>query len=75
MFAGLARRLGHAADAQFFAEKAAKLRAAYAPTFLNPATGVLAGWKSADGWLHDHEGLLVDNYYALLAVLDDAEAK
>ena len=35
-------------------EKAAKLRAAYAPTFLNPATGVLAGWKSADGQLHDY---------------------
>ncbi len=54
MFADLARRLARTVDAEFFAAKAAKLRAAYGPTFLNPSTGVLAGWKSADGQLHDY---------------------
>lgn len=50
----VAERLGIEADAAFFQTRAAKLRAAYVPTFLNPATGVLAGWKSADGQLHDY---------------------
>ena len=53
-FSDLARKLGHADDAKFFSEKATKLRAAYLPAFLNPSTGVLAGWKSADGKLHDY---------------------
>jgi hypothetical protein len=30
------------------------LRAAYLGAFFNPATGVLAGWRSADGQLHDY---------------------
>ena len=50
----LAHKLKHNEDAKWFAEKASKLRSAYVPTFLNPATGVLAGWKSADGQLHDY---------------------
>jgi hypothetical protein len=71
MFADLARRLGHADDAQFFAEKAAKLRAAYVPTFLNPATGVLAGWKSADGQLHDYWFTFVQGAAITCGPLDD----
>lgn len=84
MFAELARKLEHGSDAQFFAEKAARLRAAYASTFLNPATGVLAGWKSADGQLHDYwftfvQGIaitygLLDNHIAN-AVMDRLLAK
>ncbi|MGA2659742.1 MAG: hypothetical protein ABSH34_19720 [Verrucomicrobiota bacterium] len=74
MFADLARRLGQAADAQFFAEKAAKLRAAYAPTFLNPATGVLAGWKSADGQLHDYWFTFVQGAAITCGLLDDKTA-
>ena len=37
-----------------YAARAEKLRAAYYKTFYDPATGVLAGWKSADGKLHDY---------------------
>ena len=54
MMAEMARKLERGEDAEFFKARAAKLRAAYAPAFLNPATGVLAGWKSADGKLHDY---------------------
>jgi hypothetical protein len=54
LFVSLAQRLGHDEDAKFFNAKADKLRAAYLPTFLNPETGVLAGWHSADGSLHDY---------------------
>ena len=45
---------GHAGDAALFKSRAAKLKAIYTSTFYNPATGVLAGWKSADGQLHDY---------------------
>ena len=48
MFAGVPE------DAKFFAARADKLHSVYFDTFYNPATGVLAGWKSADGKLHDY---------------------
>ena len=50
----LAGRLGKADDAARWRAAADKLRAAYFKTFYNPATGVLAGWRSADGQLHDY---------------------
>jgi hypothetical protein len=52
--AKLADELGETNDAAFFRTSADKLRAAYVPAFLNPKTGVLAGWRSADGELHDY---------------------
>jgi hypothetical protein len=61
-------------DAEFFATKAAKLRTAYAPTFLNPATGVLAGWKSADGQLHDYWFTYVQGMAITFGLLDDQTA-
>ena len=74
MFAELARKLNHAEDARFFSEKAAKLRDAYAPTLLNPATGVLAGWKSADGQLHDYWFTYVQGMAITFGLLDDPTA-
>jgi len=41
-------------DAARYGAAAGRLRDAYFRTFFNPATGILAGWKSADGELHDH---------------------
>lgn len=49
-----ATKLQRAPEAAEFSAAAARLKAAYYPTFLNPTTGVLAGWKSADGQLHDY---------------------
>jgi hypothetical protein len=37
-----------------FSEAARCIREDFTATFYNPATGVLAGWKSADGQLHDY---------------------
>jgi len=54
LMAEVAGRLEREGDAEWFRAAATKLRAAYVPTFLNPATGVLAGWRSADGQLHDY---------------------
>jgi hypothetical protein len=45
---------GHSDDADRYRAAADKLRDVYVMTFFNPATGVLAGWKSADGQLHDY---------------------
>ena len=53
-FARLADELGHREDGTWAVEKAKKLRAAYVPAFLDPKTGVLAGWRSTDGQLHDY---------------------
>lgn len=52
--AEMAQRAGRGARSREYREKAERLRKAYVPAFYNPATGVLAGWKSADGKLHDY---------------------
>ena len=52
--ADLAKRVNQPEDAKLYAARAEKLRSVYFDTFYNPATGVLAGWKSTDGQLHDY---------------------
>ena len=56
----LSAKLGNTRDAARWREAADKLRAAYFKAFYNPATGVLAGWRSADGQLHDYYFLFVN---------------
>jgi hypothetical protein len=58
--AELARMNGRSDDASLYAQRASRLKAVYFDTFYNPATGVLAGWKSADGKLHDYYFLFVN---------------
>lgn len=74
-FAAIARRLGHPDDAGFFAGRAAKLRQAYLPAFLNPATGVLAGWRSADGQLHDYWFTFVSGVAISYGLVDGPDAR
>ncbi|MCU0982241.1 MAG: hypothetical protein MUF25_24055, partial [Pirellulaceae bacterium] len=52
--ADLEKKLGRNEPEARYTQLADKLKAAYAPTLLNPATGWLAWWKSADGELHDY---------------------
>lgn len=52
--ADLARTTNHADDAEQYSARAERLKSVYFETFYDPATGVLAGWKSADGQLHDY---------------------
>ncbi len=49
-----ARQANHPEDAQMYAARAEKLKSVYFQTFYDPRTGVLAGWKSADGSLHNY---------------------
>ncbi len=41
-------------EAKLYQSKADQLKNIYTKTFYNNATGILAGWKSADGKLHDY---------------------
>lgn len=50
----LANKAGHAADAVRYRAAAEKLRKSYYRRFFDPRTGVLGGWRSADGQLHDY---------------------
>ena len=50
---------------------AAKIKSVYFSTFYNPESGVLAGWKSADGQLHDYYFTFVNSIavsYDLLTI-------
>jgi hypothetical protein len=58
--AQLARLAGHPQDVSRYSDRAAKLKAVFFDTFYNPETGVLAGWKSTDGKLHDYYFLFVN---------------
>lgn len=51
--------LGEPALASRIRSAAALLQESYLPTFLNPSTGLVAGWRSRDGDLHDHGFSLV----------------
>ena len=82
--ATMAERQSEPADAARYRAVADKLRAVYWDAFYNPATGVLAGWRSADGQLHDYYFLWVNGiaiHYGLVprekanAVLDRLLAK
>jgi hypothetical protein len=74
LLAGLARQVEQEADAAAFAEKAERLRAAYAPVLLNPATGIIAGWKSKDGQLHDYWFTYVQGMAITFGLVDDKTA-
>ena len=57
---GLAGEAGRISDAEIYKRRAEMLKGVYYRTFYNPATGVLAGWKSADGKLHDYYFLYIN---------------
>jgi len=73
-FSGLARALSHGAAADEFEVKADRLKKAFKPAFLNPATGLLAGWRSADGKLHDYAFTFVNGIAVSYGLLDERDA-
>ena len=52
--AAMADRVGETADAARYRMRAQQIRDAYAAAFLDPDAGVLAGWRSSDGQLHNY---------------------
>jgi hypothetical protein len=80
----MAKRVGRVDDATHYQAAAEKLRTAYFKRFLDPATGILGGWRSADGQLHDYYFLWVNGiaiHYGLIerpqanAIMDKLMAK
>ena len=55
----LEAQLGRKERQERYTRLAGRLRTAFAKTLLNPATGWLAWWKSADGQLHDYASPMI----------------
>jgi len=66
----MAKRMKNPGDEASYLASADKLRSAYYKRFYDPETGVLGGWRSADGTLHDYYFLWVNGiaiHYGLIA--------
>ncbi len=71
----VAGRTDHAEDASWFRTAARRLKTAYLPAFLNPKTGWLGGWRSADGKLHDYSFLFVNGAAITYGVVDRPQGR
>jgi Bacterial alpha-L-rhamnosidase 6 hairpin glycosidase domain len=71
----LAKKLDKTSDETRYRNAAARLRAAYYGRFFNPATGVLAGWRSADGQLHDYYFLYVNGIAIHYGLVEKPQAE
>ena len=69
------RRFGRAPAADDLDAWAARLRSAYAPTFLDPETGWLIGWRSPDGTPHDYCHVMMNGDAVAHGLLDPAPAR
>ena len=74
MMAEVAEHLGRHAEAAFLTNRAKRMRSAYYRTFFNPKTGLLAGWRSTDGQLHDYQFTFVNSVAVWSGVLDQQQA-
>jgi hypothetical protein len=74
MLTEVAAKIGKRTDVHFFQVHGKSIRAAYYPTFYNPATGLLAGWRSTDGQLHDYQFIFVNSVAVTVGLLDTGQA-
>ena len=63
------RRFGEPALATLVTAAHSRLQDSYLATFFNESTGLIAGWRSADGELHDHGFSLVNGAACATALL------
>jgi hypothetical protein len=68
----IAGMAGEHADAALFADAGDRLRAAYFPAFFNPETGLLGGWRSRDGVLHDYAFTFVNGIAVVYGLVGEA---
>lgn len=61
--------------AKRYRDDAARIKAVYFKTFFNPATGVIAGWKSPDGKLHDFMFPWVNGFAIYQGLVPAGQAK
>ncbi len=74
LFGALAKSVGRVDEAAKLERFARKLKTAYAPAFLNTQSGLLAGWRSQDGELHDYAFTFVQGAAVTYGLLDDKTA-
>jgi alpha-L-rhamnosidase-like protein len=70
----MADEVGNPADAGRYGAAAVKLHDAYFGAFYDPSTGVLAGWRSADGRTHDYYFTFVNGIAVLYGLVPDDRA-
>jgi len=73
--AALAERVGETADAARYRKRAEEIHHVYAATFLDPSTGVVAGWKSADGQLHNYYFTFVNGIAVRYGLIEGEQAR
>ena len=66
---------GRPAIAKRYEDDAAKIKAAYFSSFFNSETGVLAGWKTRDGKLHDYMFPWVNSFAIYQGLVPSEQAK
>ena len=73
--ADLESKLRRAEQQARYTQLADKLKAAYVKTLLNPATGWLAWWKSADGELHDYAAPTINGLAIEYGLVEPAQGR
>lgn len=68
------RRLGNTEKAQEYTKRAEIITSLYYKTFYNPVTGVLGGWRSMDGELHDYYFMYVNGIAISYGLIPEPEA-
>ncbi|MCX6877469.1 MAG: hypothetical protein NTW21_27220 [Verrucomicrobia bacterium] len=72
--ADLESLLGRNEQSKRFSDQANRIRAAYYPALFNPETGVIAGWKTEDGKLHDYWFPWVNGMAIIYGLVPEPEA-
>ena len=72
--ADLERLAGRMDKASQYEHDAERIRSAYLPTFQNPATGVICGWRTKDGVYHDYWFPWLNGMAISLGLVPDQEA-
>jgi hypothetical protein len=70
----MAERMGETADATRYRERAQQIHNAYSSAFIDPSTGVVAGWRSSDGQLHNYYFPFVNGIAARYGLIDEEQA-
>jgi Bacterial alpha-L-rhamnosidase 6 hairpin glycosidase domain len=70
----MAKGLRNSGDAERYQAAARKLHDAYFPAFFNPSTGLVGGWRSADGVLHDYAFTFVNGIAVLYGLVPGEQA-
>ena len=75
LLAEVSEMLDKRAESAGYTAFAKKLKMNYYGRFYNPDTGVLGGWRSADGELHDYYFTFVNSIAICYGLIEDEEAK